>query len=116
LAWLCRTSGQASPAWPTECIPHSTRIHTSLQALPDEPWGIYSARDTAWTAGSLAAVASQFAPLAAAGSADVGLVGYANLAPDAAELAQYNVLVLSRAFLNRLVGWFVGDGRLSTPA
>jgi len=69
--------------------------------LPDEPWGIYNARDTAWEPGSLAKAAEQFWPLADAGTVDVGLVGYSNLEPWPAEMAKFNVFMLTRSLVQR---------------
>lgn len=74
-----------------------------FHALPEEPWGIYAARDTAWEPGSLAKVAQQFWPLVESKEVDVGLVGYSNLDPWPAEMAKFNVFMLTRDLVNRCV-------------
>lgn len=74
-----------------------------FHALPEEPWGIYNARDTAWEPGSLAKVVQQFWPLVESKQADVGLVGYSNLDPWPAEMAKFNVFMLTRDLVNRCV-------------
>lgn len=72
-----------------------------FHALPQEPWGIYNARDTAWEPGSLAKVSQQFWPLVTNKQADVGLVGYSNLEPWPAEMAKFNVFMMTRALVER---------------
>lgn len=74
-----------------------------FHALPDEPWGIYNARDTAWEPGSLARFAQQFWPMVEAKQVDVGTVGYSNLDKWPATLAQFNVFALTRELVNRCV-------------
>lgn len=72
-----------------------------FHALPEEPWGVYMARDTAWEPGSLAKVAQQLWPLMEKKEADVGLVGYSNLDPWPAKIAKFNVFILTRALVKR---------------
>lgn len=63
---------------------------------------LYSARNIAWEPGSLAKAAQQFWPMAASQEVDVGLVGYSNLDAGAqADMAQWNVFVLTRALIER---------------
>lgn len=88
-----------------------------FHALPEEPWGIYNARDTAWEPGSLAKVAQQFWPLVESKEADVGLVGYSNLDPWPAEMAKFNVFMLTRDLVNRCVSkCCASKGVMQAPA
>lgn len=74
-----------------------------FHALPGEPWGIYNARDTMWVPGSLSKAAQQFWPLVEKKEADVGLVGYSNLDRWPAEMAKFNVFMLTRVLVERWV-------------